>query len=307
MNASYLGYILAYVGADLIVALVALVGAHRSIAFGWNADLRAWCQALISAIPLGAIQITNTIYSWVDSILVSVFLSAAQLGYYSISFNIVNVLLAIPGFLIQALIPSLVDADKEEVERLLNRAVYLLVCLGSLLAVGGIVLRGDIIFVIAGPGFQPAVIPLAIIAASLPVSFVQTALSYAAFVIDRYRPLLLVSLGTLATNIAANVLVIPRYGLIGAASVLLGTEGLSLVATYFVFRHLTAIRVRCGLALSPNSCRRCGLGLAAIRTPLRPDKNFLWPFCGAALWLRCFILVVGPSQGCSKRGETEST
>ena len=69
-------------------------------------------------------------------------------------------------------------------------------------------------------------------------------LSYAAFVIDRYRPLLAVSIGTLIVNIFLNLLIIPAYGLNGAAAVLVGTEGLSLIATYVVFRHLTAMHVR---------------------------------------------------------------
>ena len=172
-------------------------------------------------------------------------------------------------------------------------------CLGSLLAVGGIVFRGDIIFVIAGPRFQPAVIPLAIIAASLPVSFVQTALSYAAFVIDRYRPLLLVSLGTLATNIAANVFgdSTIRFDW-GAASVLLGTEGLSLVATYFVFRHLTAIRVRVVWLYRPILAAGVVLGLAAILILLRPNKNslvaLLW---GGFVVALLYILLLGLVRG----------
>ena len=172
-NATYLGYIVAYVVADMLVAILALVGAYRSVPFRWNPNLREWWRAIATAVPLGAIQLANSIYSWVDSLLVSILRSSVELGYYSISFNVINVLLAIPGFLVQALIPTLVNAEPDEVERLLNRAIYILVCIGAPMTTGGIILRKDIVLVIAGPRFLPATGPLSILLLCIPISFFQ--------------------------------------------------------------------------------------------------------------------------------------
>src|SRR5664280_2141215 len=143
LHGSYFGYVCAYVGADLFVAIAFFVAARRSVAFRWIPDLRAWWRALSSAFPLGAIQLIGNIYSWIDSILLSVLRSSTDLGYYSVAFNVVNVLGAVPSFLMTALVPSLVNADTAEITRLVNRAVYVLFCLGAPLAVGGIVLRKD--------------------------------------------------------------------------------------------------------------------------------------------------------------------
>jgi O-antigen/teichoic acid export membrane protein len=244
LHGSYLWYICSYVGADFIMAMVAVVAARRSIALRWTANLRQWWRSIALAFPLGIIQLVGNIYSWIDSILLSLLRTSTELGFYSVAFNVINVLGSIPSFLMQALIPSLVNADLPEISRLANRAVYVLFCIGAPLAVGGIVLRVDIISVLAGPRFLPAATALAILAGTIPVTFLQTALGYTSVSIDRYRPLLVVSVATLVLNIAINLILIPKFGASGAAGALLASEIVSLVATYVVFRHLSGVRVR---------------------------------------------------------------
>jgi O-antigen/teichoic acid export membrane protein len=228
---------------------------------------------MASAFPLGVIQFIDNIYSWIDSILVSVLRSSPELGFYSVAFNLVNVLGALPTFLMQALIPSLVNADEEEISRLLNRAIYVLVCIGAPLATGGILLSRDIVLVIAGQKFLPATTPLAILVITLPVSFIQTALGYTSVATNRYRPLLVVSIGTLLANIGANLFVIPIYGPLGAASVLLGSEALSLVVTYVVFCHLSGVRVNWVSLWRPAVASCAILGLVAARGALWSHEN----------------------------------
>ena len=241
---SYVWYVASYVGADFIMALAVVVAARRSIAIRIVIDVKEWFRSIAAAFPLGVIQIVDNIYSWVDSILLSLLRSATELGFYVVAFNVVNVLGSMASFLMQALIPSLVNADRAEISRLVNRAVYVLVCVGAPLTVGGIVLRNEIVSVLAGSRFAPAATPLAILAATIPVSFLQTALSYTSVSIDRYRPLLIVGVATLGINVVTNLIVIPSFGPSGAASALLGTEVISCGLTYCVFRRLSGVRLR---------------------------------------------------------------
>ncbi len=275
LHGSYFGYVCAYVGADLVIAVVFCVAARRSVVFGWRGDLSAWWRTLASALPLGAIQLIGNVYSWIDSILLSVLRSSTDLGYYSVAFNVVNVLGSVPSFLMTALVPSLVNADGDERARLVNRAVYVLFCLAAPLAVGGIVLRTDIILVLAGRRFLAASTPLAVLAVTLPVSFLQTAFGYTSVAIDRYRPLLAVGLGTLALNVAANLVLIPRFGPTGAASALLGSEIVSLVSTFFVFRRMSGIRIIWTALWRPSLAALVALGLVGVRGPVWSHLNHL--------------------------------
>ena len=275
LHGSYLAYVYVYVFADMIMAFVELFAARRIIRFRWTFDPRAWRHALSLAVPLGAIQLIDNVYSWIDTILVSVLRTSTELGYYSVAFKAVYVFGAVPGFLMQALIPSLVNATNEESTRLVNRALYVLFCIGVPLAVGGIVLRTDIILVLGGPHFLPAATPFAILAVTLPVSYLQTVFGYTSVTIDRYRPLLVVGLGTLIINIGLNLLMIPKFGPTGAASTLLASELISLIATYSVFRHLSGVRVSWPLLWRPALAAVPVLLLAVVRGPTWSHMNHL--------------------------------
>jgi O-antigen/teichoic acid export membrane protein len=296
-HGSYLGYICAYVGADFLIAVLLFTMARIEMPFRWSFDVRAWCRTLWTALPLGSIQLIGNVYGWIDSILLSLLRSSAELGFYSVAFNVINVLGAVPSFLMQALIPSLVNASSREVHRLVNRAVYVLVCVGAPLAAGGIVLRNDIVLVLAGDRFLPAATPLAILSATLPVTFVQTAIGFTSVAIDRYRPLLIVGAGTLLFNVAINLILIPIYGPIGAASSLLCSEVISLIATYIVFRHLSAVRIEWRALWRPLLASGFVLGLSAARSILWAHQNrYLALIIGGVLVILVYglvLLVVG--------------
>jgi O-antigen/teichoic acid export membrane protein len=292
-HGSYLGYICAYVGADVVVGITAIVSANRSIPLRWNSNIRAWLHSAGSAIPLGGIQVAGSIYTWVDSILLSTLRSSVELGFYSIAINVINLAGTLPGFLMQALIPSLVNAESHERERLLNRAAYVLFCIGAPLAAGGIVLRTDIVVAIAGPRFLPATTPLAILLVTLPVSFVQMTLGYTSVAIDRYRPLVAVVFGMLFANIGANLILIPRYGPKGAAWALLGSEILSLLFTYLVFRLLTGMRVHWVSLWRPAVASCAVLFLAAARGHIWSHQNRLNALLvGGAIVLAVYFIVL---------------
>jgi O-antigen/teichoic acid export membrane protein len=298
VHGTYLGYVSSYVAADFIIAIATLWGAYRYIPFKWNFDFRAWWRSTQSAIPLGAIQIVDGVYAWVDSLLISVLRSSSDLGYFSIAFNITNLLGSMPNYLMYALIPSLVNADRGEIKRILDRAIYILVCVGSPLATGGIVLRKEIVLAIAGSKFLPTIVPLAILTVSLPVSFIQTALGYTSVAIDRFRPLLFVSMLTLTANVIANYFVIPRYGIDGAAWTLLGSESLSMFATYQVFKKLTNIRVQWVGLWRPIVASLSILGLAAIKWPIWDQKNrYLALLVGGVLVLAIYLFALVLMRG----------
>ena len=152
------------------------------------------------------------------------------------------------------------------------------------MAVGGIVLRTDIILVLVGPQFLPAATPLAILAVTLPVSYLQTVFGYTSVTIDRYRPLLAVELGTLVINVGFNLLMIPKFGPTGAATTLLASELISLIATYSVFRNLTSVRVSWRLMWRPVLAAAPVLLLASVRDATWSHMNhFVGLMIGGAL------------------------
>ena len=270
---SYFEYICAYVIADDIVAILYILLVKKFIVLNLRPNVRIWWRMAQVAFPVGSIQIVGSIYLWVDSVLVSIFCSKAQLGFYSLSFNVVIVVLSMPMFLMQALIPSLVGAPKNTAGNLINRACYILFCIGVPLAVGGVLFRQAAVLALGGPKFLPASTVFAILFVTIPISTLQTVLGYACIALDQFRQMLPVAIMSLLLNVAINLVLIPKFGPSGAAVALLISESVSLAATYVMFARITGIHIRWGSLWRPSVCALGVLVCIAILTPIWERSN----------------------------------
>jgi O-antigen/teichoic acid export membrane protein len=240
---SYFDYVCAYVAADALVALIYVLAVKRSVLLTWSANLGQWWQMAKVALPLGTTQLIGGIYLWIDTILVSIICSKFQLGLYSLAFSALAVVLAVPNFLMQALIPSLVDIEPAKADRVVSRACYLAYCTGALLAVAGVVLRQDAVLALGGPKFLLASTPFAILFLTLPLTSLQTVIGYASIALDCYKRMLPLTVGTVVLNVAFNAVLIPKFGPTGAAAALLISEAIAVMAICPLFRRLTGIRI----------------------------------------------------------------
>ena len=126
--------------------------------------------------------------------------------------------------------------------------------------------------------------PLSILAVSCVFSYLNAALGFASVARNRHHKMIVVSLVGLAVNVITNIIVIPIYGINGAATAYLFSELVTLCGVYLVFRRDVGLRiplvkdsgatgrrrdavypvVRCGPVISsrgwwssPEFCRRC--------------------------------------------------
>jgi O-antigen/teichoic acid export membrane protein len=291
---TYFDYICAYVGADFIVAVLYVVAVQRSVLLRWSANVGQWWQMARVALPLGAIQIIGSIYLWIDSIMVSIIGTKTQLGLYSLGFNVVAVVLSIPMFLMQALLPSLVGSTRELAGRLVNKACYLSYCIGALLAVAGVVLRQDAVLTLGGPKFLLASTPFAILFVTVPLTSLQVVLSYSCVALDSYRPMVPLAISALVLNVVLNALLIPRFGPSGAATALLISESVGLLATYLMFHQLTGIRADWGRLWRPTVAALAVLPLTIFRATAWAELKPIWALCvGGGLVVAVYLVCLG--------------
>ena len=273
VRGSYFEYVCAYIVADDIVAILYILLVRKVISLNLRPNIRLWWMTARVAFPLGSIQIVGSIYLWVDSILVSIFCTKAQLGFYSLSFNVVIVILAMPMFLMQALLPSLVNTTRDTADRLINRAFYLLFCIGVPLAVGGILFRQEAVLVLGGNRFLPASTVFAVLCATIPISTLQTVLGYASIALGQFRQMFPVAILSLVLNITINLALIPRFGPAGAAVALLVSESGSLLATYLVLARMNGIHIHWERLWRPAVAALTVLFGMAILTPAWRGAN----------------------------------
>jgi O-antigen/teichoic acid export membrane protein len=192
-------------------------------------------RAAAEAFPLWLATLLSLLYFKGDVVLLKAFAGDAEVGAYSAAYKIFEGLMIVPSVVLAATFPLLARArDHRERQRRWETAlVGLLLALG--LSVGaGVYLASDrIIALVFGAGFARAVPSLRVLAAALPVLFVNFGLTHFLIARDLERRNLLFAALMLVVNVSVNLMLIPRLAGPGAAWATLATE-LALTACCFL-------------------------------------------------------------------------
>ena len=178
---------------------------------------------------------TVELYWYVDTILLEMLSSDLQVGWYSAGYKLFEALLIFPMIICQAVSPQLSRlfvSDKAE-HRNLMRRIFKFAFIISVVVIGcGLIIADDLIVFLYGANYQPAAAGLRILLIGFIFSFLHFVLHAVLISIDQQSALARMSSIGLLFNIIANLLLIPRYGLIGAAAATVASECLIFVLGY---------------------------------------------------------------------------
>jgi O-antigen/teichoic acid export membrane protein len=198
--------------------------------------------------------------------LVSALASATQLGYYSASFRVIEVLMPLPALLVGSAFPIFVHAARADHDRLayaLGRVFEVSLIVGVWVAVAIAVGAPLAIGVIGGAHFKPAAPILAVQGVSLGALFLSAVWAYALLSLGSYRQILAISVSVLVLNVALVAVLVPVDGARGAA---IGTACAELVSA--LVQASAVIRRRPRLRPSARVVPRVALAAAAGLAPL---------------------------------------
>jgi O-antigen/teichoic acid export membrane protein len=241
-GALWLGYgLFGLAAAFVIVRLAMLAGVvvviRRVIGTAWPAfDLETWRELQAAALPLGFFMITLNMYTYIDTVILGLMRSDAEVGWYAASYRVYEGLTYAPSILAAVLTPRLsylFGHDRATHRRLLMRVLVAALVLGVALGAGAVWLAHPLIVTLFGHRYTPAELPLQILAGGALFVFGTWILHAAAISTNLDRRLLLTTIIGLATNIVLNVAFIPRWGIAGAAWATVLAEALT-VALLFV-------------------------------------------------------------------------
>lgn len=196
-----------------------------------------WPLLLRAGLPFGLIGLAVNLSYKVDTILLSMWWPAGVVGWYNAAYNLIFSIALISNAANVALYPSMAAlADPEALAAVVRRSIGYLWMLSIPFAVGGWVLGDRLIPALYGPSFGPSVAAFQVLIGVVPFMFLSEYMGYVILVWDREWIVVRSLILSTSFNIAANLLLIPRYGLMAAAWMTLLTEIL-LVAQYGVLLH----------------------------------------------------------------------
>lgn len=204
-----------------------------------------------------------------DLLVLRAFRGAETVGWYSASYQLISFLINMAGAYSLSLMPALTQARADNGER---RALYLdslaqALCVCIPLAVGGALCASGLIALVFGPQYEPSGLPLAVLVVSIPLMLYKDVAMVAMVVAGREKAVLRITIAAVLFNLVANLLVIPRYGMVGAAATTLATEALRMTLGAWYVRGL-------GLPLLPlgrlwrSALAALAMGAAVALVPL---------------------------------------
>ncbi len=254
----------AIASALVLPATIALV--HRDIPLRPSFAVRRWRALVTPMLTYSAAVITATLYLRVAVVLVSLLSSGRQLGYFSVSYRIVENLFTLPGLLVGAAFPIFAHTAQAEPARFahaVSRVLDASLIVGVWVSLSLIVGAHLAIEVVGGAKFLPATSVLAVQGLAVAAVFVSTVWGCALLSLHLHRTILVLNLTLLALAAIAVAVLAPLYGAQGAAAATAAVEILAAVAGGVVL-----VRGRPHLRPSLRVLPKVALAAAVGATPM---------------------------------------
>ena len=188
-----------------------------------------------------------TIFTYADTIIIGLYMTEADVGIYRVAFQLTSV----ASFLVIAfhtvLYPRISNWHAEKqyhlIEYSLTRAFTYSLLLAIPITAGGIILSGKLLYFFYGAAFEPGTSVLIILLFVQIANIFMYLLTTCLNAMDLPKLTFYITAISAATNIILDVLLIPVFGISGAAIATLITLSLNAVLAYGMLKSSIQVRV----------------------------------------------------------------
>jgi PST family polysaccharide transporter len=202
--------------------------------------------------PIGLGILVSALYFRCDVYFINYWHGLDTVGMYNAVFRLVEATRLVPAAALAVVFPELCRASSAMP---MKRLAVLLGSLGALATAFTFTTSSGIVHLVYGDAYQAASEALRVLSLSIPLFFVNYALTHQVIAWDGQRRYLAITCAALGSNVGANLLLIPAYGMVGAAWATLFTE--------------LVVLAGCLLALRPGIAKTADQG----PVPCAPDAK----------------------------------
>jgi O-antigen/teichoic acid export membrane protein len=209
----------------------------KLVEFDWN----FWKSMVRKALPFFVAGALDLIALRIAMVILSAMKGDEAVGWYSSSFQIMQVFLFIPAAFLAALYPVLSRfyvSSQESLRFAYEKSFKYLSVLGLPIAVGGTIFADRIILGIFHEGFAPSIIALRVLIWAVPLGFLTQMFGTILASINRQDLAAKIVLAYTVLNVVMNLILIPRYGYVGASMVMVITSLTAFVPCFYLLSKL---------------------------------------------------------------------
>lgn len=202
----------------------------------WAFDQRQLLDLVRSALPFAVMGVLVTLYFRVDVVMLSMMRGDREVGWYSAGYSVSETCLLFSSAINTAVFPAFSRMAQETSTAMRNAYVLAfktLMVVGLPMAVCTMLSSRKIILLLFGPAFEQAAPALQVLVWAAIVMFFNSLMGFVLYAIRQERFVVGVTVAKLLFNVTANLLVIPRYGYLGAAATTLLTELLGFCLAFY--------------------------------------------------------------------------
>ena len=231
---------LALASAYNFVYSLAIIKTKLKMAVRVIYDLPVIKEILIISWPFAAYAVLQRLYTYLDSVLLSIFSGNEQVGLYQVAFKIILALQFLPLAFTASLYPALSSywqSNRDQLAISFERAINYLVIISLPIIVGAVVLSDKIILLFR-EGYGGAAWPLRISIISLFFIFVNFPIGSLLNACDSQRKNTRNMAVVTVLSILMNLILIPRWQAVGASFTVLITSALMFFLGLFCVRKI---------------------------------------------------------------------
>ena len=254
-------------------------------------DFKYWGEILKTALPIAASLVFVLIYFKLDTILLSLMKPAYDVGVYSIAYKILEVVIFLPAIymgLIMPLLSKYAFSNRIEFIKIFRKAFNALSVFALPLAAYIFVLSDKIVGIIGGGGFAAAGPVLKILSVAILMIFFGNLGGNAIIALNLQKKSMWIYLAGAIFNVAANLILIPRYSYFAAAWITVATE---ILITLWMFR---LIKKEAGTTTDKTVIFKAAIATIIMLVIMRPFLgNFVWATVAAVSYFPVLFFLRG--------------
>jgi O-antigen/teichoic acid export membrane protein len=188
--------------------------------------------------PMGIFLIMFAAYDrMVDSMMIQHFIGANEVAFYGLAYKIYGVLIQPAYFYVNSIFPIM--SSKQGGKKRIFVISLGLIALGMAAIIGGVtILAPWMINVLAGSQYASAAAVLRILVWGCAFTYFGHLIGFTLIARGGQKKMLMVGIMGLIFNVVANLILIPRQGMYGAARVTVATEALDLIMmSWFLWKQ----------------------------------------------------------------------
>ena len=209
----------------------------KYISFSLKFDLVYWKKFIKESYPLGIAAIISFIYFKIDTILLSILKTGAEVGIYNVAYKVIENITFFPAMIVGLVFPIIsknIFSNKERFWDISNKTFKVFWLFVVPLIIGIMFFSDEIVKLVGGKDFLDSSIVLKILVFSLGCIFFSNLFNVVLISGNKQKKLMSIMIIAAIFNVVANLIFIPFFSYMASALISVITEFFVVATTLYI-------------------------------------------------------------------------